>query len=202
MDALVRTELWFGHGCSGDRTHQKMNEVWFGHGCSGACMLLELERNYGLGRACTLQRSDSAASSAHASVPSAKDSGEAGVARSSGADCSRPEPCRRRPHMRDDRTGSSSSPQARGCIHAGGFTPCTYTNLVRPRIKLPEQSHLLKTIPRRPQGKTPRHQRPNTPPQNSSTKSPSVSTLIQVPKTKTPRPLPKTAQRIQLSEYS
>ena len=24
-------------------------ELWFGHGCSGNCMLLENERNYGLG---------------------------------------------------------------------------------------------------------------------------------------------------------
>ena len=60
-------------------------------------MLLEHERNYGLGldavvSECILQRSYSAASSARASAPSAEDPGEAGVARSSGADCSRPEP--------------------------------------------------------------------------------------------------------------
>ena len=62
MDALVsalietRTEMWFGHGCSGLRTHQNTNGImvwawmlwsayafgtegnyglWFGHGCSG-----------------------------------------------------------------------------------------------------------------------------------------------------------------------
>ena len=51
MDALgTRTELWFVHGCCrapyalGTRT-----ELWFGHGCSGDRMLLEHERNYGLG---------------------------------------------------------------------------------------------------------------------------------------------------------
>ena len=74
MDALVsalikkRTELWFGHGCSGRRTRQNTNEIivwawmlwsayalgtrrelWFGHGCSGQRMLLEHEGNYGLG---------------------------------------------------------------------------------------------------------------------------------------------------------
>ena len=51
VDALgTRTELWFGHGCCrapyalGTRT-----ELWFGHGCFGDRMLLEHERNYGLG---------------------------------------------------------------------------------------------------------------------------------------------------------
>ena len=82
----TRTELWFGHGCYGQRMllEQKRNyglgmdamvnvcswntnaiivwawmlwstyalgtrtELWFGHGCSGQCMLLEHERNYGL----------------------------------------------------------------------------------------------------------------------------------------------------------
>ena len=83
----TRTELWFGHGCSGQRMlleHERnydlgmdalvtvcswntngimvwawmlwspyalgtRTELWFGHGCSGHCMLLEHERNYGLG---------------------------------------------------------------------------------------------------------------------------------------------------------
>ena len=83
----TRTELWFWHGCSGQRMlleHERnhgfgmdalvtvcswnMNgimgwawmlwsayalgrrtELWFGHGCSGQRMLLEHERNYGLG---------------------------------------------------------------------------------------------------------------------------------------------------------
>ena len=87
-DALgKRTELWFGHGCSGQRMlleHERnydlsmdalvtvcswntngimvwawmlwsadalgtRTELWFGHGCSGQRMLLEHERNYGLG---------------------------------------------------------------------------------------------------------------------------------------------------------
>ena len=39
----TRKELCFGHGCSGHP------ELWFGHGCSGHRMLLEHERNYGLG---------------------------------------------------------------------------------------------------------------------------------------------------------
>ena len=46
----TRTELWFVHGCSGDRMlleHEP--ELWFGHACSGDHMLLEHERNYGLG---------------------------------------------------------------------------------------------------------------------------------------------------------
>ena len=79
--------LWFGHGCSGERMlleHERnyglgmdalvigcsritnvivvwawmlwspyalgtRTELWFGHGCSGEWMLLEHERNYGLG---------------------------------------------------------------------------------------------------------------------------------------------------------
>ena len=83
----ARTELWFGHGCSGQRTllERERNyglgmdalvsvrswnangimvwawmlwpayalgtrtELWFGHGCSGQRTLLERERNYGLG---------------------------------------------------------------------------------------------------------------------------------------------------------
>ena len=83
----TRTEVWFGHGCSGHRMlleHERnyglgmdalvtvcswntngimvwawmlwspyalgtRTEVWFGHGCSGHCTLLEHERNYGLG---------------------------------------------------------------------------------------------------------------------------------------------------------
>ena len=83
----TRTELWFGHGCSGHRMfleHERnyglgmdalvtvcswntngimvwawmlwspyafgtRTELWFGHGCSGHRMLLEHERNYGLG---------------------------------------------------------------------------------------------------------------------------------------------------------
>ena len=83
----ARTELWFGHGCSGHRVlleHERnyglgmdalaivcswntivitawawmlwspyalgtRTELWFGHGCSGHRMLLERERNYGLG---------------------------------------------------------------------------------------------------------------------------------------------------------
>ena len=83
----TRTELWFGHGCSGYcmlLEHERnyglgmdaldtvcswntnrivvwawmlwilyalgtRTELWFGHGCSGYCMLLEHERNYGLG---------------------------------------------------------------------------------------------------------------------------------------------------------
>ena len=35
--------LWLAYAL-GTRT-----ELWFGHGCSGQCMLLEHERNYGLG---------------------------------------------------------------------------------------------------------------------------------------------------------
>ena len=88
LEALrTPTELWFGHGCSGDRMpleHERnyglgmgapvtvcpwntngimvwawmlrwpyalgtRTELWFGHGCSGDRMLLEHERNYGLG---------------------------------------------------------------------------------------------------------------------------------------------------------
>ena len=89
MDAArgTRTELWFGHGCSGHRMlleHERnyglgmdalvtvcswntngimvwawmlwspyalgtRTELWFGHGCSGHRVLLEHERNYGLG---------------------------------------------------------------------------------------------------------------------------------------------------------
>ena len=83
----TRTELWFGHGCSGhhmllerERNYDlgmdalvtichwnadgimvwawmlwspyalgTRTELWFGHGCSGHHMLLERERNYGLG---------------------------------------------------------------------------------------------------------------------------------------------------------
>ena len=83
----TRTELWFGHGCSGHRMlleHERnyglgmdalvtvcfwntngimvwawmlwspyalgtRTELWFGHGCSGHRMFLEHERNYGLG---------------------------------------------------------------------------------------------------------------------------------------------------------
>ena len=83
----TRTELWFGHGCSGHRMlleHERnydlgmdalvtvcswntngimvwarmlwlayalgtRTELWFGHGCSGHRMLLEHERNYDLG---------------------------------------------------------------------------------------------------------------------------------------------------------
>ena len=83
----TRTELWFGHGCSDDRLlleHERnyglgmdalvigcswntngimvwawmlwspyalgtRTESWFGHGCSDQRMLLEHERNYGLG---------------------------------------------------------------------------------------------------------------------------------------------------------
>ena len=83
----TRTELWFGHGCSGQRKlleHERnyglgmdalvrvcswntngimfwawmlwsayalgtLTELWFGHGCSGQRMLLEHEENYGLG---------------------------------------------------------------------------------------------------------------------------------------------------------
>ena len=64
----TRTELWFGHGCSGHRLllkHERImvwawmlwspsalgtrTELWFGHGCSGHRLLLEHERNYGLG---------------------------------------------------------------------------------------------------------------------------------------------------------
>ena len=84
----TRTELWFGHGCSGHRMlleHERnyglgmdalvtvcswntngimvwawmlwspyalgtRTELWLGHGCCGQRMLLEHERNYGLGR--------------------------------------------------------------------------------------------------------------------------------------------------------
>ena len=80
-------ELWFGHGCTGERMlleHERncglgmdalvsvcswnangilvwawmhwlayalgtRAELWFGHGCSGERMLLEHERNFGLG---------------------------------------------------------------------------------------------------------------------------------------------------------
>ena len=83
----TRTELWFGHGCSGHRMlleHERnydlgmdalvsvcsgkpngtmiwawtlwsayalgtRTELWFGHGCSGHRMLWEHERDYGLG---------------------------------------------------------------------------------------------------------------------------------------------------------
>ena len=40
---------WFGHGCSGIALTGTRTELWFGHGCSGELMLLEHERNYGLG---------------------------------------------------------------------------------------------------------------------------------------------------------
>ena len=49
----TRTELWFGHGCSGHRMlweHERDYGLgWFGHGCSGQRMLWEHERDYGLG---------------------------------------------------------------------------------------------------------------------------------------------------------
>ena len=90
----TRTELWFGHGCSGHGMllEHKRNcglgmdalvidcswntngimvwalmlwswyalgtrtELWFGHGCSGHGMLLEHERNCGLGIGCSGDR--------------------------------------------------------------------------------------------------------------------------------------------------
>ena len=66
----ARTELWLGHGCSGNHMICSWNanglmvwawmlwslyalgtrtDLWFGHGCSGHQKLLEHERNYGLG---------------------------------------------------------------------------------------------------------------------------------------------------------
>ena len=64
----TRTELGFGHGCSGQRMlweHERdygwawmlwspyalgtRTDLWFGHGCSGQRMLWEHERDYGLG---------------------------------------------------------------------------------------------------------------------------------------------------------
>ena len=48
---VTRREIWFGrfgHGCSGQLIKTR-TELWFGHGCSGQRMLLEHERNYGLG---------------------------------------------------------------------------------------------------------------------------------------------------------
>ena len=52
----TRTRLWFGHGCSGQRMLLEQERdyglgmrLWFGHGCSGQRMLLEQERDYGLG---------------------------------------------------------------------------------------------------------------------------------------------------------
>ena len=56
MDALVTVCSWNTNGimvwawmlCSSYVLGTRM-ELWFGHGCSGHCMLLERERNYGLG---------------------------------------------------------------------------------------------------------------------------------------------------------
>ena len=69
VSALIktRTELWFGHGCSGQPMPlehagnyglgmdalvstliKTRTELWFGNGCSGQSMLLEHEGNYGL----------------------------------------------------------------------------------------------------------------------------------------------------------
>ena len=49
----TRTELWFGHGCSGHLWSAyalgTRTGLWFGHGCSGQRTLLEREGNYGLG---------------------------------------------------------------------------------------------------------------------------------------------------------
>ena len=63
----TRTELWFGHGCSGQRVlldHERNfvlgmdalvgvcsrnTDGIIGHGCSGQRMLLEHEANYALG---------------------------------------------------------------------------------------------------------------------------------------------------------
>ena len=43
-------ELWFGHGCTGERMLSKTRvELWFGHACSGERMLLKHRWNYGLG---------------------------------------------------------------------------------------------------------------------------------------------------------
>ena len=48
MDAPVTACSW--HGCSCDlNALETRTELWFGHGCSGDRMLLEHERNYGLG---------------------------------------------------------------------------------------------------------------------------------------------------------
>ena len=45
-----RKSAWFGHGCSVKRDALGTRpELWFGHGCSGQLMLLEHDRNYGLG---------------------------------------------------------------------------------------------------------------------------------------------------------
>ena len=48
----TRMELWFGHGCSGDRVlfEHERNYVLgcFGYGCCGDRMLLEHEQNYAL----------------------------------------------------------------------------------------------------------------------------------------------------------
>ena len=44
----TRTKLWFGHGWSADALGTR-TELWFGHGCSGHRMLLEHERDCGLG---------------------------------------------------------------------------------------------------------------------------------------------------------
>ena len=49
----TRTRLWFGHGCSGQRMLLEQERdyglgmrLWFGHGCSGQRMLWEQERDY------------------------------------------------------------------------------------------------------------------------------------------------------------
>ena len=56
MDALVSVCSWNTNGimvrawmlCSGYALGTR-TELWFGHGCSAQSMLLEHERNYGLG---------------------------------------------------------------------------------------------------------------------------------------------------------
>ena len=56
MDALVRVCSWYTNGIMVwawmlwlAYALQTRKELWFGHGCSGWRMLLEHERNYGLG---------------------------------------------------------------------------------------------------------------------------------------------------------
>ena len=44
----TRTELWVGHGCSAYASGTRV-QLWFWHGCSGQRMLLEHERNHGFG---------------------------------------------------------------------------------------------------------------------------------------------------------
>ena len=74
----TRTELWFGHGCCGERMLLNTNgimvwawmlwssyalgrrtELWIGHGCCGERMLLELRTELWFWHACFVNRTHS-----------------------------------------------------------------------------------------------------------------------------------------------